>query len=128
MRCWRAARRAARAAEGALGLTTLAGTAATGAAAAPRPPPAAPRPVRKLDPAALWDELTGGEPSRTELKKESAELQKLGEALLTPTRIYVKSCLAAARTGNPLVASMLEEVQASDERLTAARRAFRRSW
>jgi ribosome-associated protein len=31
----------------------------------------------------LRAEQTGGEPSRTELKKESAELQKLGEALLT---------------------------------------------
>ncbi len=30
----------------------------------------------------LRAEQTGGEPSRTELKKESAELQKLGEALL----------------------------------------------
>ena len=30
----------------------------------------------------LQAERTGGEPSRTELKKESAELQKLGEALL----------------------------------------------
>ena len=32
---------------------------------------------------ALQAELRGSEPSRTELKKESAELQKLGEALLT---------------------------------------------
>ena len=31
----------------------------------------------------LEAERTGGEPSRTELKKESAELQKLGEELLT---------------------------------------------
>jgi ribosome-associated protein len=31
----------------------------------------------------LRAEQTGGEPSRTELKKESTELQKLGEALLT---------------------------------------------
>lgn len=31
----------------------------------------------------LRAEQTGGEPSRTELKKESAELQKTGEALLT---------------------------------------------
>lgn len=31
----------------------------------------------------LRAEQTGGEPSKTELKKESAELQKLGEALLT---------------------------------------------
>jgi ribosome-associated protein len=31
----------------------------------------------------LRAEQTGGEPSRTELKKESADLQKLGEALLT---------------------------------------------
>jgi len=31
----------------------------------------------------LRAEQTGGEPSRTELKKESLELQKLGEALLT---------------------------------------------
>lgn len=31
----------------------------------------------------LQAERTGGEPSRTELKRESAELQKLGEALLT---------------------------------------------
>ena len=31
----------------------------------------------------LRAEQTGGEPSRTELKKESAELQKVGEALLT---------------------------------------------
>lgn len=31
----------------------------------------------------LKAELTGGEPSKTELKKESTELQKLGEALLT---------------------------------------------
>ena len=31
----------------------------------------------------LRSEQTGGEPSKTELKKESAELQKLGEALLT---------------------------------------------
>lgn len=31
----------------------------------------------------LQAERSGGEPSRTELKKESAELQKLGEALLT---------------------------------------------
>lgn len=31
----------------------------------------------------LQAERTGGEPSRTELKKESADLQKLGEALLT---------------------------------------------
>jgi ribosome-associated protein len=31
----------------------------------------------------LKAELTGGEPSKTELKKESSELQKLGEALLT---------------------------------------------
>lgn len=31
----------------------------------------------------LRAEQTGGEPSRTELKKESAELQKLGEELLT---------------------------------------------
>ncbi|MBC5767193.1 ribosome biogenesis factor YjgA [Ramlibacter albus] len=31
----------------------------------------------------LKAEMTGGEPSRTELKKESTELQKLGEALLT---------------------------------------------
>ncbi|HYE41187.1 MAG TPA: ribosome biogenesis factor YjgA [Ramlibacter sp.] len=31
----------------------------------------------------LRAEQTGGEPSRTELKKESAEQQKLGEALLT---------------------------------------------
>lgn len=31
----------------------------------------------------LRAEATGGEPSRTELKKESAEQQKLGEALLT---------------------------------------------
>lgn len=31
----------------------------------------------------LKAELTGGEPSKTDLKKESAELQKLGEALLT---------------------------------------------
>ena len=31
----------------------------------------------------LQAERTGGEPSRTELKKESTELQKLGEALLT---------------------------------------------
>lgn len=30
----------------------------------------------------LKAELTGGEPSKTELKKESTELQKLGEALL----------------------------------------------
>ena len=31
----------------------------------------------------LRAEQTGGEPSRTELKKESTELQKIGEALLT---------------------------------------------
>jgi ribosome-associated protein len=31
----------------------------------------------------LRSEQTGGEPSKTELKKESTELQKLGEALLT---------------------------------------------
>jgi ribosome-associated protein len=31
----------------------------------------------------LREEQTGGDPNRTELKKESAELQKLGEALLT---------------------------------------------
>jgi ribosome-associated protein len=31
----------------------------------------------------LRAEQTGGEPSRTELKKESADLQKVGEALLT---------------------------------------------
>jgi ribosome-associated protein len=31
----------------------------------------------------LRAEQTGGEPSRTELKKESAELQKVGESLLT---------------------------------------------
>lgn len=31
----------------------------------------------------LRAEQTGGQPSRTELKKESAELQKLGESLLT---------------------------------------------
>ena len=31
----------------------------------------------------LRAEQTGGEPSRTELKKESTELQKLGEAMLT---------------------------------------------
>jgi len=31
----------------------------------------------------LQAERSGGEPSKTELKKESAELQKLGEALLT---------------------------------------------
>lgn len=31
----------------------------------------------------LQAERTGGQPSRTELKKESTELQKLGEALLT---------------------------------------------
>lgn len=31
----------------------------------------------------LQAERTGGEPSRTELKRESTELQKLGEALLT---------------------------------------------
>jgi ribosome-associated protein len=31
----------------------------------------------------LRAEITGGEPSRTELKKESTELQKLGEDLLT---------------------------------------------
>jgi ribosomal 50S subunit-associated protein YjgA (DUF615 family) len=31
----------------------------------------------------LQAERTGGEPSKTELKKESTELQKLGEALLT---------------------------------------------
>ena len=31
----------------------------------------------------LRAEQTGGEPSRTELKKETADLQKLGEALLT---------------------------------------------
>ena len=34
----------------------------------------------------------------------------------------VESALASARTANPLVASMLEDVRASDERLTAERR------
>ena len=39
-----------------------------------------------------------------------------------PTLPPLETALAAARARNPLVTAMLEEVQASDERLTAARR------
>ncbi|MDE2607929.1 MAG: DUF615 domain-containing protein [Burkholderiales bacterium] len=48
----------------------------------------------------LRAEQTGGEPSRTELKKESAELQKLGEALLTlRADLYERLALPDALTG-----------------------------
>lgn len=48
----------------------------------------------------LRAEQTGGEPSRTELKKESAELQKLGEALVTlRADLYERLALPDALTG-----------------------------
>ncbi len=54
----------------------------------------------------LRAEQTGGEPSRTELKKESAELQKLGEALLTlRTDLFERLALPEA------LVTALEEVR-----------------